>query len=112
MKCLVKLFIPVAAIALLFLAAPLSAQTLADAARAQQKNKKPKAEKVYTNDSLDFRPASDSNTKAGDDKKTDAKADAKSDKPGDDSSAEDDKKKAAAALKEKYDKQKNELAQL
>ncbi|MCU1287097.1 MAG: hypothetical protein JWO13_3447 [Acidobacteriales bacterium] len=112
MKYFLKLAAPVVTVTVLFFATSLSAQTLADAARAQQKNKKPKAEKVYTNESLDLRPASDSSAKAADDKRPDTKSDAKSEKSADDTSAEDDKKKAAAALKEKFDKQKNELAQL
>jgi hypothetical protein len=116
MKYLQKSFVISSGLAVLLFGATASAQTLADAARAQHKNKKPKSEKVYTNDSLDFHPATDSTAKAAEDKKTDnktdTKADAKSEKPADDASSEDDKKKAAADLKEKFDKQKSELTQL
>ncbi|MCU1310036.1 MAG: hypothetical protein JWO20_1161 [Candidatus Angelobacter sp.] len=102
-------------VAVLMMSAMLSAQTLADAARAAQKNKRTTSatEKVYTNDSLGFHPGSGDATK--DAKKTednaDSKADSKSDK-GDDSSAADDKKKAAEELKTKYEKQKSDLTQL
>jgi hypothetical protein len=89
----------------------LSAQTLADAAKAAQKKKRTSSatEKVYTNDSLGFHPGSDSTKDA---KKSDDKTDAKADSKEDDSSAADDKKKAAEELKTKYEKQKSELTQL
>jgi hypothetical protein len=93
------------------MSAMLSAQTLADAARAAQKNKRTTSatEKVYTNDSLGFHPGSDATKDA---KKADDKTDAKADSKEDDSSAADDKKKAAEELRTKYEKQKSELTQL
>ncbi len=92
--------------------ATLSAQTLADAAKAAQKKKRTSSatEKVYTNDSLGFHPGSGDASK--DAKKSDDKANSKSDKDDDSSSAADDKKKAAEELKTKYEKQKSELSQL
>jgi len=110
-----KRFLTIASgVGVLMLSATLSAQTLADAARAAQKKKRTTSatEKVYTNDSLGFHPGSDASkdAKKADDK-TDAKADSKSDKD-DDTSAVDDKKKAAEELKTKYEKQKSELTQL
>ncbi|MCU1307910.1 MAG: hypothetical protein JWN45_2605 [Acidobacteriaceae bacterium] len=98
----------------LMTSATLSAQTLADAARAAQKNKRTTSatEKVYTNDSLGFHPGSGDTSK--DAKKSDdkARADSKSDRDDESSSAADDKKKAAEELKTKYEKQKSELTQL
>ena len=59
-----------------------SAQTLADAARAQQKNKKTGSAtgKVYTNDSIGFKESGE--TPKDDTKKTDS--DSKADKKSDD----------------------------
>src|SRR3954451_16214838 len=95
-----KRFLMIASgVLVLMMSAKLSAQTLADAARAAQKNKRttPATGKVYTNDSLGFHPGTEAPKDA---KKADAKADSKSDKD-DDSSAADDKKKAAEELKTK-----------
>jgi hypothetical protein len=116
MKMKLKHFLMIASgFGVLMISATLSAQTLADAARAAQKNKRTTSatEKVYTNDSLGFHPGSSDPTKDAkkSDNKADSKADSKSDKD-DDSSAADDKKKAAEELKAKYEKQKAELATL
>jgi hypothetical protein len=92
-----------------------SAQTLADAARAQQKNKRTGSAtgKVYTNDSLGFHPGTDSSSKSSkDDSKKDADSDSKSDKKTDDAASAEDKKKEAEEFKTNFDKQKAELAQL
>jgi colicin import membrane protein len=96
----------------------MSAQTLADSARAAQKNKRTNSatNKVYTNDSLGFHAPSDASAKSDADAKKsdkpDAKADAKSDTDADDADPAEAKKKAAEDLKQRYEKQKAELATL
>jgi hypothetical protein len=100
---------------LLLCMATLSAQTLADSARAAQKNKRTNTatNKVYTNESLGAHAPNDAPAKSDDDaKKSDAKADAKSDKDADEPDAAEAKKKAAEDLKQRYEKQKAELATL
>ena len=98
------------------------AQTLADAARAQQAKKKtPSATgHVYTNESMEFHAAPPDatpakSTDATGDEATDKKADAKA-KDGaaaaDGASSAEDKKKAADAMKEKVAKQQAEIVQL
>jgi len=92
-----------------------SAQTLADAARAQQKKNKRTGSatgKVYTNDSLGFQGKGDGASKSSNDDSKNADSDSKSDKKADDASSAEDKKKEADELKANVEKQKSELAQL
>jgi len=99
---------------LLLCTATLSGQTLADSARAAQKNKRTNTatNKVYTNESLGAHAPNDAPAKSADDAKKSDKADAKSDKDADDTDPAEAKKKAADELKQKYEKQKAELATL
>src|SRR5437879_6568889 len=109
-----KVLIATGVAVLLACTATMSAQTLADSARAAQKNKRTNSatNKVYTNDSLGFHAPNDAPAKSDADAKKSDKADAKSDKDADDADPAEAKKKAADDLKQRYEKQKAELATL
>jgi hypothetical protein len=115
MKLKRLLMIATGAAVLLLCTATLSAQTLADSARSAQKNKRTNSatNKVYTNDSLGAHAPNDAPAKSdADAKKSDAKEDAKPEKGADEPDAAEAKKKAAEDLKQRYEKQKAELATL
>ena len=119
-----KIRLPIFACLLaILLSVPAMGQTLADMAREARKNKPATpvaSEHVYTNESLNLKPAPSIGTDSAADKgaKKDAKAsDAEASSGGatadsDEASPEDAKKKQAADFKEKIEAAKTELAQL
>ncbi|HUS19345.1 MAG TPA: hypothetical protein VMZ25_06820 [Terriglobales bacterium] len=97
---------------------PLTAQTLADRARELRKSKRTQSvnEKVYTNETLNLRPAQGISETSANGKATDTKAAGKTDAAEEDGEAKltpDEQKSAlAASLAGKIEKAKGELATL
>ena len=99
------------ALALLIMVSGMAvAQDLGAIARQEKQQKKPSAKRVYTNDDIAGQPAPAAEPATPADAKAGAAADAKTDKPKDTSA--DDKAKAAAALQQKANAQKAEIASL
>jgi hypothetical protein len=101
-------------LALIMLALPAAAQTLADRARELRKEKRtPSAnEKVFTNESLSLRPAPAITTETKPDAKDAAKKDAEEGDEEKQPTPDEVKAKLAGEYREKIDKAKAEIATL